>query len=96
MAVMIKDVVITREDATSTWQGVKDTFSDWGEIKDNLTTWNALQHGAVEVPLVVTVGERIVVTVTAVDVDWGVIKDEFTDWNEIAELSNWKSVMNYH
>lgn len=96
MAVMIKDVLITREGATPTWQGVKGSYSNWEDVKDSLTNWEAVKYDNVEIPLTVTVGERIVVTVTAVDVDWNVIRKEFTDWNEIAGLSNWKSVMNYH
>lgn len=47
-------------------------------------------------PSEVIVGQTITITITALDVTWEVIKEEFTDWNEIAELSNWKSVMNYH
>lgn len=48
-------------------------------------------------PQEVTVGETITITITAVDVTWEIIKEDFENWNQITtELSNWKSVVNYH
>lgn len=48
-------------------------------------------------PREVTVGQKITITITAVDVTWGVIKNEFEDWNDVkSDLSSWNSVINYH
>lgn len=47
-------------------------------------------------PQTVTVGQTVTITVTAVDVTWDVIKNEFTDWEAVSNLTNWKSVLNYH
>ena len=48
-------------------------------------------------PQEATVGQTITITITAVDVSWEIIKNDFDNWNEITtELTNWRSVLNYH
>lgn len=48
-------------------------------------------------PSVVTVGEPITITITAVDVTWEVIKDDFSNWEAVKnDFTNWNSIINYH
>ena len=47
-------------------------------------------------PTVTTVGQPVVVVISAEDITWNNLKNEFSSWGDVkVQFSNWKNVKNF-